>query len=219
MHPPLIIQKRNPKMIEYIRGELVELTPASAVLETTGGVAYEMGISLYTFTALQGKEKQTEMVKLYCYEQIREDAWTLWGFGTKQERELFLLLITVSGIGPGMARMALSAFSPAELCNIILNGEDKMLKQVKGIGPKAAQRIIVDLKDKVATLGIDAQAASSQDGNTSAVVNNEVKEEAVAALTMLGFSPAPVQKVVVKLLTDEPDAKVETVIRKALKML
>lgn len=206
-------------MIEYIRGELVELTPASAVLETTGGVAYEMGISLYTFTALQGKEKQTEMVKLYCYEQIREDAWTLWGFGTKQERELFLLLITVSGIGPGMARMALSAFSPAELCNIILNGEDKMLKQVKGIGPKAAQRIIVDLKDKVATLGIDAQAASSQDGNTSAVVNNEVKEEAVAALTMLGFSPAPVQKVVVKLLTDEPDAKVETVIRKALKML
>lgn len=206
-------------MIEYIRGELVELTPASAVLETTGGVAYEMGISLYTFTALQGKEKQTEMVKLYCYEQIREDAWTLWGFGTKQERELFLLLITVSGIGPGMARMALSAFSPAELCNIILNGEDKMLKQVKGIGPKAAQRIIVDLKDKVATLGIDAQAASSQDGNTSAVVNNEVKEEAVAALTMLGFSPAPVQKVVVKLLTDEADAKVETVIRKALKML
>lgn len=205
-------------MIEYIRGELVELTPATAVLETTGGVAYEMGISLYTFTALQGKEKQTEMVKLYCYEQIREDAWTLWGFGNKQERELFLLLITVSGIGPGMARMALSAFSPAELCNIILNGEDKMLKQVKGIGPKAAQRIIVDLKDKVATLGIDAQAAASgQDASTA--VNNEVKDEAVAALTMLGFSPAPVQKVVVKLLTEEPDAKVETVIRKALKML
>ncbi|MCQ2222607.1 MAG: Holliday junction branch migration protein RuvA [Bacteroidaceae bacterium] len=205
-------------MIEYIRGELVELTPTSATLETTGGVAYELGISLYTFTALQGKEKNTEMVKLYCYEQIREDAWTLWGFGTKQERELFLLLITVSGIGPGMARMALSAFSPAELCNIILNGNDKMLKQVKGIGPKAAQRIIVDLKDKVVTLGIDAQNVTS-DGGDVVEVNNEVKDEAIAALTMLGFSPAPTQKVVVKILTDEPDAKVETVIRKALKML
>ena len=205
-------------MIEYIRGELVELTPTSATLETTGGVAYELGISLYTFTALQGKEKNTEMVKLYCYEQIREDAWTLWGFGTKQERELFLLLITVSGIGPGMARMALSAFSPAELCNIILNGNDKMLKQVKGIGPKAAQRIIVDLKDKVVTLGIDAQNVTS-DGGDVMEVNNEVKDEAIAALTMLGFSPAPTQKVVVKILTDEPDAKVETVIRKALKML
>ena len=205
-------------MIEYIRGELVELTPTSATLETTGGVAYELGISLYTFTALQGKEKNTEMVKLYCYEQIREDAWTLWGFGTKQERELFLLLITVSGIGPGMARMALSAFSPAELCNIILNGNDKMLKQVKGIGPKAAQRIIVDLKDKVVTLGIDAQNVTS-DGGDVVEVNNEVKDEAIAALTMLGFSPAPTQKAVVKILTDEPDAKVETVIRKALKML
>lgn len=206
-------------MIEYIRGELVELTPASATLETTGGVAYQLGISLHTFTALQGQEKNMEMVKLYCYEQIREDAWTLWGFGTKVERELFLLLITVSGIGPGMARMALSAFSPAELCNIILNGNDKMLKQVKGIGPKAAQRIIVDLKDKVTTLGIDAQQAATAADGTAVVVNNEVKDEAIAALTMLGFSPAPTQKVVVKILTDEPDAKVETVIRKALKML
>lgn len=206
-------------MIEYIRGELVELTPTSATLETTGGVAYELGISLYTFTALQGKEKQTEMIKLFCYEQIREDAWTLWGFGTKQERELFMLLITVSGIGPGMARMALSAFSPAELCNIIVNGNDKMLKQVKGIGPKAAQRIIVDLKDKVVTLGIDAQATATTSDGTTVNIDNEVKDEAVAALTMLGFSPAPTQKVVVKILTEEPDAKVETVIRKALKML
>ena len=206
-------------MIEYIRGELVELTPTSATLETTGGVAYELGISLYTFTALQGKEKQTEMIKLFCYEQIREDAWTLWGFGTKQERELFMLLITVSGIGPGMARMALSAFSPAELCNIIVNGNDKMLKQVKGIGPKAAQRIIVDLKDKVVTLGIDAQATATASDGTTVNIDNEVKDEAVAALTMLGFSPAPTQKVVVKILTEEPDVKVETVIRKALKML
>lgn len=204
-------------MIEYVRGELVELTPTDAVLETTGGVAYSLGISLYTFSALQGKEKGKEMVKLYAYEQIREDAWTLWGFGTKLERELFLLLITVSGIGPGMARMALSAFSPAELCDIITSGNDKMLKQVKGIGPKAAQRIIVDLKDKVVTLGIDAQSSASTGG--TAVVNNAVKEEAMAALTMLGFSPAPVQKVVVKILTDEPDAKVEQVIKLALKML
>ncbi len=206
-------------MIEYIRGELVELTPTDATLETTGGVAYSLGISLHTFSSLQGKEKNTEMVKLYVYEQIREDAWTLWGFGTKQERELFLLLITVSGIGPGMARMALSAFSPAELCNIILNGEDKMLKQVKGIGPKAAQRIIVDLKDKVATLGIDTQTASANATAQTVVVNNEVKDEAVAALTMLGFSPAPTHKVVVKILTEQPDAKVEQVIKLALKML
>lgn len=206
-------------MIEYIRGELVELTPTEAILETTGGVAYNMGISLHTYSSLEGKEKQTEMVKLYCYEQIREDAWTLWGFSTKNERDLFLLLITVSGIGPGMARMALSAFSPAELCNLIVNGNDKMLKQIKGIGPKAAQRIIVDLKDKVVTLGIDAQAATTDNSGAVVNVNDEVKNEAVAALTMLGFSPAPTQKVVVKILTDDPDAKVEQVIKMALKML
>lgn len=205
-------------MIEYIRGELTELTPTDAVLETTGGVAYTLGISLNTYSVLQGANKD-ELVRLYAYEQIREDAWTLWGFATKLERELFLLLITVSGIGPGMARMALSAFTPAELCNVIVNGEDKMLKQVKGIGPKAAQRIIVDLKDKVVTLGYDAQAAVQGGGTTAASVNEEVKSEAVAALTMLGFSPAPTQKVVVKILTDQPDAKVEQVIKMALKML
>lgn len=209
-------------MIEYIRGELVELTPTDAVLETTGGVAYTLGISLNTFSALQGKEVNTEMVRLYAYEQIREDGWTLWGFNSKLERELFLLLITVSGIGPGMARMALSAFTPAELCNVIMNGEDKMLKQVKGIGPKAAQRIIVDLKDKIATLSVDASSAIStaQAGSAAATaVNQQVRDEAVAALTMLGFSPAPTQKVVVKLLTDDPNAKVEQVIKLALKML
>lgn len=210
-------------MIEYIRGELVELTPTDAILETTGGVAYNLGISLNTYSALQGKEiknNNTEPVQLYCYEQIREDAWTLWGFSTKLERELFLLLITVSGIGPGMARMALSAFTPAELCNVITSGQDKMLKQVKGIGPKAAQRIIVDLKDKVVTLGIDAQvAANAAAGGNAANINTEVQNEAIAALTMLGFSPAPTQKVVVKILTDEPDAKVEQVIKLALKML
>lgn len=206
-------------MIEYIRGELVELTPTTAILETTGGVAYSLGISLHTFSSLEGKEKNTEMIKLYCYEQIREDVWTLWGFSTKAERELFLLLITVSGIGPAMARMALSAFSPAELCNLIVNGNDKMLKQVKGIGPKAAQRIIVDLKDKVVTLGIDAQMTTTDQSGIVVNINNEVKNEAMAALTMLGFSPAPVQKAVVKILTDTPDAKVEQVIKIALKML
>jgi len=207
-------------MIEYIRGELVELTPTDAVLETTGGVAYTLGISLNTFSAIQGKEVNFEMVRLYTYEQIREDGWSLWGFFTKLERELFLQLITVSGIGPGMARMALSAFTPAELCNVIINGEDKMLKQVKGIGPKAAQRIIVDLKDKIATLSADAGSAiSSAQSPNAPAVNTEVRDEAVAALTMLGFSPAPTQKIVVKLLTDQPDAKVEQVIKLALKML
>ncbi len=207
-------------MIEYIRGELVELTPTDAVLETTGGVAYTLGISLNTFSALQGKETNMDMVRLYAYEQIREDGWTLWGFFTKLERELFLQLITVSGIGPGMARMALSAFTPAELCNVIMNGEDKMLKQVKGIGPKAAQRIIVDLKDKIATLGVDASNATpSNQASNAPAVNQEVRDEAVAALTMLGFSPAPTHKVVVKLLTEDPNAKVEQIIKLALKML
>ncbi|MBQ0049236.1 MAG: Holliday junction branch migration protein RuvA [Bacteroidales bacterium] len=206
-------------MIDYIRGELVELTPTSAILETTGGVAYELGISLNTFSVLQGKEKHTEPVRLYCSEQIREDAWTLWGFHTKLERELFLLLTSVSGIGPGMARMALSAFSPAELCHVITSGDDKMLKQVKGIGPKAAQRIIVDLKDKVVTLGIDAQTTVTNNAGQEVNINSKVKDESIAALTMLGFSPAPTQKVVVKILTDDPDAVIETVIKKALKML
>ena len=202
-------------MIEYIKGELTELTPTLAVIDC-GGVGYGLNISLTTYAAIQGKDH----VMLYVYEAIREDAFVLWGFGTKAEREMFLLLITVSGIGAGTARMILSAFSVAELCNIISDDNHKMLKSVKGIGPKAAQRIIVDLKDKIASLGIDTTSAVGIAAKAAEPsINQEVRDEAVAALTMLGFSPAPTQKVVVNILTDEPDAPVEKVIKLALKML
>lgn len=197
-------------MIEYVRGTLEELTPALAVVDC-GGVGYGLNISLGTFSAIQGKKE----VKLYAYEVIREDAYTLWGFATKSERELFLQLTSVSGIGAAMARMILSAFTPAELVEVISSGNDRALKSVKGIGPKAAQRVIVDLKDKI--LGLDIAPAGPSVVASS--VNNEVQQEAVAALTMLGFSPAPSAKVVTKLLSEEPDLPVEQIIKKALKML
>lgn len=198
-------------MIEYIKGELAEITPALAVVDCNG-VGYGINISLNTYSAIQNKKE----VKLYIYEAIREDAYVLYGFATKQERELFLLLISVSGIGGNTARMILSALSPSELCNVISSGNEKLLKTVKGIGLKTAQRIIVELKDKIVSTGIDAAAPVS-----TAVTNlqTEVYEEAVAALTMLGFAPAPSQKVVAALLKEEPDAPVEKVIKLALKRL
>jgi Holliday junction DNA helicase RuvA len=155
-------------------------------------------------------------VKLYIYEGIREDAYILYGFSTKQERELFLLLITVSGIGGNTARMILSALSPSELCNVISSGNDKLLKTVKGIGLKTAQRIIVDLKDKIPT--IETETIS---GNAVKIspIHTEIYEEAVAALTMLGFPQAPSQKVVTSILKEEPDLTVEKVIKLALKRL
>lgn len=198
-------------MIEYIKGEPAEITPALAVVDCNG-VGYGINVSLNTYSAIQNKKE----VKLYIYEAIREDAYVLYGFATKQERELFLLLISVSGIGGNTARMILSALSPSELCNVISSGNEKLLKTVKGIGLKTAQRIIVELKDKIVSTGIDAAAPVS-----TAVTNlqTEVYEEAVAALTMLGFAPAPSQKVVAALLKEEPDAPVEKVIKLALKRL
>ncbi|MBQ7182089.1 MAG: Holliday junction branch migration protein RuvA [Bacteroidaceae bacterium] len=199
-------------MIEYVRGKLTDLTPTLAVVEC-GGVGYGANISLNTYAAIQGKDE----VKLWITESIREDAFQLWGFSTRTERELFLLLTSVSGIGAAMARMILSAMTPAELCGIISEGNDKMLKQVKGIGPKAAQRIIVDLHDKISTLDIAPQSPAGTPA--SPLVNQEVQNEAIQALTMLGFSPAPTHKVVVQILQQEPDAPVERVIKLALKML
>ena len=131
-------------MIEYIKGKLDDVTPTMAVVDCNG-VGYGVNISLNTFSAIQGKGD----VKLFIYEAIREDAYVLYGFATKQERELFLMLITVSGIGGNTARMILSALSPSELCNVISSGNEKLLKMVKGIGLKTAQRIIVELKDKI----------------------------------------------------------------------
>ncbi len=199
-------------MIEYVKGLLDELTPAMAVVECQG-VGYGLNISLNTFSAIQG---QTQ-VKLYTYEAIREDAHVLFGFSTKQERELFTLLISVPGIGGSTARMILSALTPAELCDVISSGNDRILKAVKGIGQKTAQRIIVDLKDKIATVGIES--GQPVVGQVTHSANEEVKDEAVAALTMLGFPPAPSQKVVLAILKEEPEMKVEQVIKLALKRL
>ena len=198
-------------MIEYLKGDLTELTPTTATVECHG-VGYLTNISLYTYTAIQNRPQ----VKLYIYEAIREDAHVLFGFSTKQERELFLLLISVSGIGGNTARMILSALSPAELCNVISSGNDKLLKSVKGIGLKTAQRIIVDLKDKIASTGVETVSDSML---SLSPAHSEVHDEAIAALTMLGFAQAPSQKVVTAILKEEPNATVEQVIKWALKRL
>lgn len=200
-------------MIEYVRGELAELTPAYAVVEAHG-VGYGLSISLNTYSGIQNKKE----VKLYVVESIREDAYALFGFSTKQEREMFLLLITVSGVGANTARMILSAMSPAELCNVISSGNEKMLKTVKGIGLRTAQRIIVDLRDKIAVEGIVDQMPAAGVAAASAM-NNEVRDEAIGALTMLGFSPAPSAKVVSAILTDNPQLPVEQVVKLALKQI
>lgn len=198
-------------MIEYIKGDITEITPAMAVIECNG-IGYAANISLNTYSAIQNKSN----VKLYIYEAIREDAYVLYGFADKQERELFLLLISVSGIGGNTARMILSALTPSELCDVISSGNDKLLKTVKGIGLKTAQRIIVDLKDKITTLGISTQGNS---GTLLAAAQPEIIEEAVAALTMLGFPAAASQKVVHAILKEEKDIPVEQVIKIALKRL
>ena len=204
-------------MIEYIKGDLAELTPAMAVIDAAG-VGYALNISLNTYTTIQGKDK----VKLVVHEALvtggRDDSYTLYGFATRQERELYRLLISVSGVGANSARMILSGMSPAELCNVIAAGDDKMLKTVKGIGAKTAQRIIVDLKDKIVTSGV-AQELSVPTNANATVMNTAVKDEAVGALTMLGFAPAASAKVVVEILKEQPELPVEQVVKAALKMI
>ena len=210
-------------MIEYIKGNLTDLNPTYAVIEAAG-VGYAINIALPTYSSLVGKEN-TE-AKLYITEIIREDTHELYGFFTRGERELFLMLMTVSGIGANTARMIMSAYSAGEIRQIIATGNSRALAQVKGLGPKTAQRIIVDLKDKVLKidLGSDANQGSLEDaasGYSLEVrgVDNEVKQEAVSALTMLGFAAAASGKVVDKILKADPSASVEQVIKQALKML
>lgn len=203
-------------MIEYIKGELVELTPAQAIIET-GGVGYALSISLNTYTTLQGQKTAKLLVHEALVAGGRDDSYTLYGFSTQQERQLYRLLISVSGVGANSARMILSAMSTTELCNVISAGNDRMLKTVKGIGAKTAQRIIVDLKDKILASGI-AQELPATAGVADSVDNN-VKEEAVGALTMLGFAPAASAKVVVEILTEQPQLPVEQVVKIALKRI
>lgn len=203
-------------MIEYIKGELTELTPATAVVEAAG-VGYALNISLNTYSTIQGKKE----VKLYVHENLvtggRDDAYTLYGFASRQERDLYRLLITVSGVGANTARMILSASSPSELCNAIASADERMLKAVKGIGLKTAQRIIVDLKDKILSLGIAQEVAAGT--ATDSTIPVDVRDEAVAALTMLGFSPAPTANVVTAILTDDATLPVEQVVKLALKQI
>ena len=211
-------------MIDYIKGELTFLTPTYAVIEAAG-VGYQINIALTSYPALVGKEGQ--VTKLFVTEIIREDTHDLFGFFTTGERELFVMLMTVSGIGANTARMIMSAYTAAEIRQIIATGNARALSQVKGLGPKTAQRVIVDLKDKVLKidLGTDAQIGSVSFSAADAAVQsgselyNEVKQEAVSALTMLGFAAAASGKVVDKILKEEPNASVEKVIKMALKML
>lgn len=205
-------------MIEYIKGELTELTPTLAVVEAAG-VGYALNISLNTYTGIQGKKE----AKLYVHEVLiaggRDDSFTLYGFATRQERELYCMLISVSGVGANTARMMLSSMSPAELCDAIANGNEKLIKSVKGIGLKTAQRIIVDLKDRIVSTGIADELHVSTNKDNTPSVNTAVKDEAVSALTMLGFSPAPSAKVVTEILTAQPELPVEMVVKEALKKI
>ena len=209
-------------MIEYIKGQLTDLNPTYVVIEATG-VGYAINIALPTYSELVGKEGQES--RLYITEIIREDAHELFGFFTKGERELFVMLMTVSGIGANTARMIMSAYSAAEIRQIIATGNARALSQVKGLGPKTAQRIIVDLKDKVLKIDLGNEAkgerleAMELLGEEASIVDSAVKQEAISALVMLGFAAAASGKVVDKILKAAPESSVEQVIKQALKML
>ena len=218
-------------MIEYIVGKLTELNPTYAVIEAAG-VGYEINIALPTYSALAGKSledatlqdgaKVPTEVRLFVEEIIREDTHDLYGFMTKGERQLFVMLMTVSGIGANTARMIMSAYTAAEIRQIIATGNSRALAQIKGMGPKTAQRIIVDLKDKVLKIDLGGQPSDVSDQPSDVlfpVEENPVKTEAVSALLMLGFAATASGKAVDKILKGDPTLKVEAVIREALKML
>lgn len=190
-------------MLEYIKGKIAELSPTQTIIETQQ-IGFAINISLNTYSAIEGKND----VHLYIYESIREDAFSLYGFATKEERNLFLLLISVSGVGASSARMILSAYTVQELEAIISTENVKQLKGVKGIGSKTAERIIVDLKDKVnktCSNGIESF--------------NENKEEALAALVVLGYNQSAAVKVVDVIVKENPSISVEKLIKEALNRL
>jgi Holliday junction DNA helicase RuvA len=193
-------------MIDYIKGTIAQITPAFIIIET-GGVGYFINISLTTFSKLEGKSE----LKMLVHEVIREDAHQLYGFAEKEEREIFRHLISVSGVGASTARMMLSSLTPAEIEKAIIVSDVDLLKSVKGIGLKTAQRIIVDLRDK-----IGKQAGS---GEIFAFADNTRRDEALSALVMLGFAKGAVSKVLDKIVREEKDLTVEEMIKKALKNL
>lgn len=195
-------------MIEYIKGDVVALDPTQAIIETAAGLGYAISISLNTYSALEGKHK----AQLFVHESIREDAWTLYGFATDRERQLFRLLVGVSGVGASTARIILSAFAPAELENVIASGDTRALKSVKGIGARTAERIIVDLRDKI-TATDDAVALPSKSAS------NAAHDEALAAMIALGYPKAAAAKVLKKLFDSEPSLTPEQAIKRSLAML
>ena len=196
-------------MYEYISGSLAELSPTYADVEAAG-VGYSINISLQTVSAIESVEN----VRLYTHFIVREDAQILYGFASRQERELFRMLISVSGVGGNTARMILSTYSTSELRNIISTGNAVLLKNVKGLGLKTAQKIIVELSGKMVDLGLEAKAVK-----TVGEADNEVLNETVAALVMLGFQKSASEKVVKSLLKDMPDIQVEEAVRQALRRL
>jgi len=195
-------------MYDFIEGQLVELTPISATVQT-GGFGYLIHISLNTYTVLQAIQEKEKPCKLYLHHVVREDAQLFYGFSDKQERSLFRLLISVSGVGAGTVRMILSSLTGVELQKAIAEGNASMLKNVKGIGLKTAQRIIVDLKDKIGL------AASGDDSFLAS--KSSLREEALSALVNLGFTKASVEKVLDKIVAAKPSATVEEIIKEALK--
>ena len=201
-------------MIEYIKGILTDLNPTEAVIEAAG-VGYGIAITLPSYSALVGSEDKE--VKLFITEIIREDTHEVYGFVTKTERQIFELLMTVSGIGAATARMILSAFTAEELRMLIATGNAKAMSKVKGLGTKTAERIIVDLKDKA--LKLDLGGDPTEIPMLDVEAESGVKAEAVSALTMLGFATQASGKAVDKILKADPTLKVEAVIREALKML
>jgi Holliday junction DNA helicase RuvA len=193
-------------MYEYIKGKITELSPAIAIVET-GGIGYFINITLNSFTQLQGKDD----CKLYLHQSIREDAHVLFGFSQQGEREMFRLLISVSGVGPNTARMMLSSMQSVEVRRAIIDEDVNTLKSIKGIGAKSAQRIIVDLKDKI--------TLTSDDEEIVPISNNTLKNETLSALEVLGFGKKQSEKTIDKLISQNPEVSVEELIKQALKVL
>ncbi|NRB84237.1 MAG: Holliday junction branch migration protein RuvA [Winogradskyella sp.] len=193
-------------MITHLEGRLVEKNPTDVVIDCNG-VGYFINISLHTFSQIPDREN----LKLYTYLQVREDAHSLYGFSSKTERDIFKLLISVSGIGANTARTMLSSLTPEQVKDGIASGDVALIQSVKGIGAKTAQRVIIDLKDKVLKVyGIE---------ELSLIPNNTNKEEALSALDVLGFNKKQSEKVIDRILKDQPDAEVEQIIKEALKNL
>jgi len=193
-------------MYEYIRGNIADISPASIVIEC-GGIGYFINISLNSYSQLNGKKE----AKIFLHQIVRDDAHLLYGFTELNERELFRHLISVSGVGANTAIMMLSSLTADELRTAVTTENVAVLKAVKGIGVKTAQRIILDLKDKLGKMSESSQILPS--------LNNTIRDEALSALVMLGFAKKDTEKIVSKILREEPEATVESVIKQALKRL